>query len=216
MAITITSSVTYDGSFLGSHTISAFDCSGTDSFLFVAGFNKNPAVEVTSVTADANAMTLIDDNINANVVAIQAYGYEINNSSFNIVANTPTFKEWAGIAIALAGVDQTTNYNTVVSEIGGFGNTATTTITGTAGSLILIIGATQGDQTLTISGTGATVEENFSPASGIGTCILGYATATGSSQTLGFTSGANDNYRLTLVEIYATPAQPPVVAWLTA
>jgi hypothetical protein len=200
--ITLPQSTTYDGSFLSSHTISAFNTSGSSPYLLIAGFNKNPATEVTDMTADATSMTLIDDNINANVVAIEAYGIIPADGSTNIVSSTPSFKEQAMIAVTLNGVDQTTPYNSTTVETSGFGTTATASITGTSGSMIMIIGASQNDRTLTISGSGTTSLQNFSPTSGIGSCIVGYVAATGSSQTLGFTLNSNDNYRLILVEIY--------------
>lgn len=204
MAITIPNSTTYDGSFLSSHTISAFDCSGTNSCLLVAGYNKNPATEVTGVTADGNAMTLVDSNINANVVAVQGYNYEINDNSFNIVVSTPAFKEWAGIAVNLNGVDQTTNYNTTTVKAQNFGTTATAAVTGTAGSMLMVIASTQGDQTLTASNCNQL--QNFNPTSGIGSCFVGYVEATGSSQTIGVTINTNDNWRLLIIEYYAAAA----------
>jgi hypothetical protein len=152
-------------------------------------------------------MTLIDDNINANVVAIESYGKIPSDDSTDVVVSTPSFKEWAGILVSLQNVNQTTPYNSTTVENSGFTSNLTSSITGTVGSIIMVVAATQGDNTITLSGAGVTQLENFSPTSGIGTVAVGYASATGSSQTLGFTVNTADNARLMLIEIYpGTPA----------
>lgn len=202
MAVTIPNSTTYQGGFLSSHTITAFDGSGTDSTTVLGSFNKNPATEVTAVTADGNNMSLIDTNANANVCSIQAYNYVINDSSFNIVVSTPSFKEEAAIAINLNGVNQTTPYNSTVVKAGTFSSNAYATITGTAGSMLIVFCVSQNDRTMTASN--CTQIQNFSPTSSIGTVFAGYVEATGSSQAnVGVTLSSADNWRCTIVEFYA-------------
>lgn len=210
MAVTVANSTTYSGSFAASHTVSAFDTSGTDTYLLNASFNKNPATQVTTVTADGSNMTKIGESINANVCAIQAYGIIPSDTSTDIVVSTPSFKEEAMIVANLNGVNQTTPYNTTVVTAGTFSGTATASITGTSGSLLIAMGVCQNDRTVTASN--CTQVQNFSPTTGIGTCFMGYLTADGTSQTLGFTMTA-DNWRLVIVEFFvagggASPTYP--------
>lgn len=202
MAISIANSSTYDGGFLATHTMSSFTTTGTDPYLFTATFNKNPASDVSgSLTADGNNMTKIAENLFANVCSIQDWGIIPADGSQNISSSTPSFKEQAMIALNLNGVDQTTPYNSTTVSANNFGTTATASITGTSGSLLLVAIATQNDVTFTDSN--CTVVEGFSATSGIGGCYVGQVTATGSSQTIGATLSAATNWRVLIVEIYA-------------
>lgn len=208
MAVTVTNSDPYDsgsGGFLATHTEAAFDCSGTDACLIVAGYNDNPTSEVSGIAADGNAMTLEDTSENANVVAVQAYRYLINDASFDIVCSTPSFKLQAMISIALNGVDQTTPV-IATAKTGGFDTNLETTYTGSAGNLILTFLTTQNARTITPS-AGQTVLEDFDHGdTDIGQCWAAYVTATGSSQTVGGTIPSGDNYRLLILEIKAAAA----------
>lgn len=218
MAVTVTNSDPYNsgsGGFLATHTEAAFDCSGTDSCLIVAGYNDNPTSEVSGVTADGNAMTLIDTSENTNVVAVQAYRYLINDNSFDIVCSTPTFKLQAMISIALNSVDQTTPIAGTPAKTGGNGTDATASYTGTAGNLILAFVTSQNASTITPA-SGMTMIEDFDHGdTDIGQCWAGYITATGSSQTVGGTLSSTDNYRLLVVEVKTAIAAwvPKIVAF---
>jgi hypothetical protein len=111
MAVTIRGSQTYEsgsGGYSASHTMTDLDVTGTDSCAIAAGFNRNPASDVSSWTFEGNTPTAIADSINANVVAVSTQRYLISNAATTIVSNTPTFKLQAMIGVALEGVDQTT------------------------------------------------------------------------------------------------------------
>lgn len=212
MAISVASSTTYDsgaGVFLPAHTKSGVDTSGTDPYLLNASFEKNPAAEVTTVTSDGNNMVKADENLFANVASIQAYIHPPADASQDVVVNTPTFKECAMILLNLNGVDQTTPYNTTTVKGDNFSTNATASITGTSGNLLIAIMACQADTTHTA--VNCTVAQSFSALSGIGGCFVGYATATGSSQSLGVTLGAATNWRLLIIEFIAAGGTPPVV-----
>ena len=183
------------------HTISGFNCSGTDTLLAVFGFNKNPASEVDGITANSNSMTLEESSINADVCAVQGYSHKINNSSFDIVCSTPSYKQQTMIATALQNVDQTTPV-AGTKGAGGWGTSATTTYTGTAGNLLLVSVTTQNSRTLTASNV--TEEENFLADGDIGQCFLGYVEATGSEQTIGATLNSGNNWEILILEITAT------------
>lgn len=205
MAVTIPNSTPYDGGFLASHSISAFGTSGSNPYLLLAGYNKNPASDISgNVTADGNTMTKIDENINANVVAVQLYGIIPGDTSQDIVIPTATFKEFAGVAINLNGVDQSTPYIGTPVKAQGFGTGATAAVTGTLGNLLMVIISTQNDRSFTPSNCNEL--QDFAATSGIGGCFVGYIDATGSSQTIGATVSSGDNWRLLIVEIKAAAA----------
>lgn len=201
MAVVVSASDILDDSFNATHTISALNTGGSNPYALLASFNKNPATEVTTVTADLSSMTKLTESINANVCAAQLYGLIPADSSTDFVVSTPSFKEEAMIAMALTGVDQSTPQIGTPATTGGFGSTATTSYTGTSGNMLIVIVVSQNDRTFTASGV--TQVRNFSPTSGIGTVFAGYVTATGSSQTIGATLNSGDNYRVCIVEIKA-------------
>ena len=56
--INVDASDTYNvDEYTTTHTISGFNCSGSNPYLLHAGFNRNPAVEVDSWTVDGNDAT---------------------------------------------------------------------------------------------------------------------------------------------------------------
>jgi hypothetical protein len=180
---------TYLGStgFDSSHTISAFNCSGTDSHLAVVTYQRLVTTEVAGVTANGNAMTGRGGSENTNVAGVKFWDYTINNGSFNVVASTPAFKLCGVSAIALTGINQTTPAVGTPVTAGGFGTTATA------------------------SGVTQIHNQDHSNAS-LGQCFVGYVVATGSSQTIGCTSASGDNWQLSIVELAASgPAAPPFI-----
>lgn len=214
MAVAVDNSTSYEsgsGGFAATHTISSFQCNGTNSHLIVGGFQRVITTEVTSVTADGNTMARRGSAENTNVCGVEAFDYTISNASFNIVGNTPTFKLFAMSANALSGVDQSTPTTGTPVTATSFSSTMTASYTGTSGNLLLVFINCQGAQTLTASN--CTQIHNFDHAdANLGQCFAGYTTATGSSQTIGVTSGAADNYALTIVEIKAASGgSPPTV-----
>lgn len=211
MAVTIANSTDFNtAGYNATHTISAFACNGTDSHLLVASFNKNPTVEVSSITANAVAMTLERNSENASTVAAQIYGYKINNASFDVVANTPGYKQEAMVAIALAGANQT---DAVIGETGatGYGTAATVAYTGTSGNL-LVVAVTNADSAQPLTASNCTQLSNFDHTTDVHECFVGYVTATGSSQTIGATMAGSANYAVAIVEIAtASAATPPFI-----
>jgi hypothetical protein len=186
------------GGYIQTHTLSGFSCSGTNTQLLVFGFNRNPASEVTSMTANGAEMTLFGESINANVTAIQGYYHAINNGSFDIVSSTPSYKLQAMVAVALSGAHQTTPVTH--GEVHGFATSVSLSYTGKAGNLLLVTIALQGNYTITP--TGNTELQQFDHAdSNLGRCYVGYVTATGSAQSLGGSWGTTDNYRLMITEV---------------
>jgi len=204
MAVTIRGSQTYEsgsGGYLGSHTLTDLDVTGTDSCAVAAGFNRNPASDVSSWTFEGNTPTAIADSINANVVAVSTQRYLISNAATTIVSNTPTFKLQAMIGVALEGVDQTTPI--AGSTTGGsYGTAATASYTGTSGNMLLVFVSTQNDRTFTASGTTDITSVTHADAN-LGSGYAGYVSATGSSQTIGATVSSADNWRLVIVEVAA-------------
>lgn len=198
----------FNGSFDSTHTIPSFSCNPTDSHLVVATYNRAVSTEVSGVTANGNAMTGRGTSENTGVAGVKAWDYKINNASFDIVASTPAFKLCAVSAIALGGVNQTTAPVGTPVTTGGFGTTATASYTGTSGNMLLVFVNFQGAQTLTASGV--TQIHNFDHVDGsLGQCFAGYVVATGSSQTIGCTSGASDNWQLSIVEVASAAGAPP-------
>lgn len=206
MAVAITQTQTYDGSFTNNHTVTAVDTSGADPYTIGFSFNKNPTAEVTGGQVDSNAATLVDTNENANVCAIQIYARAPVDGSSVWLFTTPSFKELAAIVVGLSGVASGTPYNSTVGKSNGFGTAARVTITGTAGSLLLVSVVAQGDKTFTAFN--CTEQNDLTPASGLGGCFLGYVTATGSPQTVGADLSANDNFRIDVIEIFEAGAAP--------
>jgi len=205
MAVTIDNSTVFNtAGYNNTHTISAFDCSGTDSHLIVASFNSNPTIEVSTATADGNTMTLEKNEENAGAVAVQIYGYQISNASFDVVSNTPSYKQQAYLAVALSGTNQT---DAVIGSAGdqNYGTTATTSYTGTSGNL-LIVAVVNGDSSLPLTASGCTEEANFDHTTDIHECFIGYVTATGSSQTIGATMTGSTNYAVAIIEVAVASA----------
>lgn len=201
MAVAITQTQTYDGSFTNNHNVTAVDTSGSDPYTLGFSFNKNPASDVAGATVDTNAATLVDTNANANVCAIQIYARAPVDGSSAWSFSTPSFKELAAIVAGLSGVASGTPYNSTIGKSNGFGTAARVTITGTAGSLFLVAVVAQGDKTFTAHNCTELVD--LTATSGLGGCWLGYVTATGSSQTIGADLSANDNYRIDVIEVFA-------------
>jgi len=203
MAITIDNSTTYDaGSYTDVHTLSAFDCSGTNSQLAVMIAQRAINTEVSTATANGNTMTQRGRAENTNVCGVAWYDYTIDNASFNVVVNTPSYKLCAIGAIALSGVDQSTPTAGTPATTTGYGSTATTSYTGTSGNMLLVAVNTQGTRTLTASNCTQTINDDH-PDANLGSYFAGYVEATGSSQTIGCTLSADDNYAVSIIEVKA-------------
>ncbi len=207
MAVTIIQSQTYDGGYVATHTFPDVDVSGTNTLHVAAGFNRNPAVEVSGWTSEGVAMTTIKDEINANVVAIQTRQNLINNSLTTTVASTPDSKLLAGITVGLAGVDQTTPITGTPVSSQGFSSSATQAYTGTSGNLLLVVVALKDDRTFTASSCTAQASVTGADAN-MGSGFLGYVTATGSSQTIGATWTTDTNWAITIFEVKASSGGP--------
>ena len=206
MAVTIANSTVFNtAGYNSTHTISGFDCSGTDSHLVVASFNKNPTSDVSGITADGNAMTLEKNEENANVAATQMYAYKISDNSFDIVASTPGFKQEAFVAMALSGANQTDAVTGTPVGAQGFGSTATAAYTGTSGNL-LIVAVANDNSSNTFTASGCTEVANFDHTTDIHQCFVGSVTATGSEQTIGATISGDSNYTIAIIEIAVVPA----------
>jgi len=200
-------STTYDSgsSFLATHTLaSGFDASGTDGVLVVVIHQRNPISEVTSVTVDTNSMTLEASNVNTNVSGVQIYTYVVNDASVDVVANTPSFKLCAATVMYWENVDATDPIFQTWTPAAGFGTTGTSSLTANSADNTILSGINKKeDASLTVSGL--TSISNFSPSnSNLGQAGAGYADATGSSQTLGFTWTGSDNWSLIHGELTAT------------
>jgi len=202
MAVTITQSQIYDGGYTNTHTFPDVDCSGTDTLHIAAGFNRNPATEVTSWTSETNAMTSIKDEINANVCAVSTWRYLINNAATTTVSTTPSYKLQSGITLGLTGVDQTNPITGTPVSSGGYGTTATQSYTGTSGNLLFVFLGLKDDRTITASSCTAQTSVTGSDAN-MGTGWCGYATATGSSQTIGGTWTGDTNWTMVIFEVKA-------------
>lgn len=201
MAVTIIDNQTYDGSYVATHTFTDVDVSGTDTLHIAVGFNRNPASEATSWTSDGNTMVSITEEINANVVAVSAWYYKINNSTVTTVSNTPSFKLQTGITAGLAGVNQTTPIVGTTSTQ-NYGASATTSYTGVSGNLLAVFVATKDDRTFTASNCTSLVSITGADAN-MGSGFLGYVTATGSSQTIGANWTTDTNWAIVVAEINA-------------
>lgn len=201
MAVTIANSTNYTASgFLNSHQITGFQCNGTDSQLLVTAFYKDSGA-LDNVQANSNNMSRRGVNVGAGVCGTEAFDYTISNASFTVDGLMSTYKELAYTAIALSGVNQSTPTTGTPVTASGYSTTATASYTGTSGNMLFAFVNIQGTKTLTASGV--TEISNFSPSSSIGDCFAGYVTANGSSQTIGCTLSADDNWRITIVEVVA-------------
>lgn len=208
MAISIVDSKVYPNAgqtYAASHQLPDLAASGTDTYVIAAGYNRNPASDVSSWTIEGNTPTNIQDNINANVVAISVKGYVINNAATTVISNTPSFKLQNMIGLALTGVDQTTPITGTPVTFSDFNTNAIASYTGTAGNLLLVWVSTQGQKTFTASGCTA-IATAVNSDSNIGNGWVGYVTATGSAQNIGATFSGGDNLRVTIVEVKAAAA----------
>lgn len=218
MAIAFTDSDIYEsgsGGYVTTHTLPDIDVSGTDTLAIAVGFNRNPLSDVGSWTIEGNSPTSLINAINTNVAAIQSYYYLINNAATTIVSNTPSFKLQAIIGLGLSGVDQTTPIAGSSAAASGYGTAASHTYTGTAGNLLLVFVTTSADRTYTPTSNTA-LQSVIHADANLGSGYVGYATATGSSQTLGATWTTDTNWECAVVEIKeATGGPPPTVSKLT-
>lgn len=205
MAIAFTDSDIYEsgsGGYVTTHTFPDIDVSGTDTLAIAVGFNRNPLSDVSSWTIEGASPTSLINSINTNVSAVQSYYHLINNAATTIVSNTPTFKLQAGIAIGLSGVDQSTPIAGSSAAADGYGAAASHSYTGTAGNLLLVFVSTSADRTYTA--TNSTTLQSVAHADvNCGSGFVGYATATGSSQTLGATWTTDTNWQCAIVEVKA-------------
>jgi len=181
------------------HTISAFDCSGSDSHLVLFSFNKSPTTQVDGSTADGNAMSLELTQASEGANGIQVYDYQINNASFDVVSSTPSWKQQAMVAISLSGVDQT---DAIIGSVGenNTGTTATMAYTGTSGNLLLVAVANNNSSN-PLTASGCTELQNFDHTTDIYECFVGYITADGTEQTIGATMVSSSGYSVTIIEI---------------
>lgn len=205
MAVTIKGSQVYQsgsGGYSASHTLPDLDASGVNTLAVAAGFNRNPASDVTSWTFEGSTPTAIADSINASVVAVSTQRYLINNSATTIVSNTPSYKLQAMIGVALEGVDQTTPITGTPATAGGYGTAATAAYTGTSGNMLLVFVSSQSDRTFTASGVTDITSVTHADAN-LGAGYGGYVTASGSSQTIGAALSSADNWRLVIFEVEA-------------
>lgn len=208
MAVAIDDNATYEsgsGGYIQVHTLSDINCSGSNSYALFAGFNRNPAVEVTSWTCEGATPDNIKDQINTSAVGVSVKGDIISNSATTIVCNTDSYKLQAISGLALSGVDQTTPITG--TPVGGqnWGTTATVSYTGTSGNMLFVFASSQHDRTFTASN--CTQIHNFAHAdAALGQCFAGYVTATGSSQTVGVTIDTATNWSVVVVEVKAAAA----------
>lgn len=200
MAVSIIQSQVYDGGYIVTHTFPDVDVSGTNTLHIACGFNRNPATEVSSWTSEGTEMTVIKDEINVNVCAVQTRSRLINNALTTTVSTTPSSKLQAGITLGLAGVDQTTPIAGTPVSSQGFGASATQAYTGTAGNLLLVFIGLKDDRTLTASGCTAQTSVTGADAN-MGTGWCGYVTATGSAQTIGGTWTTDTNWTMVIFEV---------------
>lgn len=209
MAVAIDNSSTYDsGGYTNNHTLSAFQCNGTDSHLVVGVANRNFSSEVTGATADGNTMTLRSGSaVDNNSAGVGVFDYTISSASFDIVVSTPTYKLAAVMALALSGVDQTTATAGTPVTTTGWGTSATASYTGTSGNMLLVFINTQNARTLTASNCTESLNADH-PDANLGQYFAGYVTATGSSQTIGATLNSGDNYAVSIVEVAASAGAP--------
>ena len=209
MAVTVDTNTTYEsgsGGFNSTHTISAFDCSGTNSHLLVNAYSRELAAELDGITADGNAMASQVTSENTNVCGVETWGYQINNASFDIVGTTSNFKLLAMSAIGLGGVDQSTPIAGTNGSNTGFGTAANISYTGTSGNMIFAFVNSQGAGAMTPV-SGMTELHDFDHGdSNLGQCWAGYVTADGTSQTVGATLGGNDNWAVCVIEVAAASA----------
>lgn len=188
------------GGYLPSHTLAALNAAGSNTGVIGFGFNRNPVSEITSRTANGNAMTHAASSINTNVVAVRGYYALLNNASVDIVHLSP-YKLEAIIGVAVAGLDQSTPIaGSLEKTTDTYTAAATLSYTGTPGNMLLVAVAAQGSRTITP--VGVTQLQNFDHGDGaIGQCFVGYVEATGSPQTVGGNLNSADNVRVLVIEL---------------
>lgn len=213
MAVTIKDSDIYESGssgFLDVHTLTDIDVSGTDTLAIAVGFNRNPTSDVTSWTIEGNTPTALIDAINTNVAALSSVYYKINNAATTIVSNTPSYKLQAMIGVGLENVDQTTPIAGSSAAASGYGSAASHSYTGTSGNLLIVVVALKDDRTLTPT-SNTQIQSVTHADANMGTGYVGYATATGSSQTLGATWTTDTNWECAIIEVTAAAGGSPVV-----
>lgn len=211
MAVSIPNSTSYEsgsGGFNNVHTISSFQCDGSDSMLLL-GLYERDFTDISTVEANSSGMTQITSaqSVSTNVAGVDVYREVISNASFDIdvTYNASVFRLLGMSALALSGVDQTTPTTGTPTTNTGFGTSATASYTGTSGNELFVFINIQEDETLTASN--CTEIHNFAHAdANLGQCFVGHVTATGSSQTIGATLGTARNWAISIVEVVAASA----------
>lgn len=187
------------------HDVTGVNCSGVNSYLVTTSHNRNPAVQFTRIDVIGNStttMTLLDEEINANVCSTQVYGLAINEDALTVRTIMPGYHMQGMMVLAVRNINQTTPTVATSTSV-AWGTSATINYTGTLGNLIVVAVSTQNSRTPTIVGLSPIIGLEH-PGGEIGSMMAGYTIATGSSQTLGMSYDTGDNYVITLIE-FAKP-----------
>lgn len=183
--------------YFASHTINSFACSGSNRVLLIWVFQRNPLVEVTGVTVDGVAATLVDTALNALACGAQLYYYINPASSVNVVINTPSFKLASAVVQCWSNVDQTTPIDSFAQSV-AYDNAPLAKITPTRLNTMLVAGINvQNDVTITPI-SGITADKNFAHADAqMGQSATGYRMSyTQDRKQVGWTIGSADNYAI--------------------
>lgn len=201
---------TYDSgsSSLASHDFTV-DCSagGSNRLLVVKCYNRAPGTEITSATADGNAMTAQVTSENTNVCAVRIYTYLAPDDSVNVSIGTSSFKLMACIWELWDGVNQTTPVE-ATSSTGTFAASVshgTTTLTN--GAYVSAAINCQNARTLTAT-DGATETQDFDPTdANQGQAWAAYKLVKlASDAATGASFSSTDNFRFAAIAIKPSSA----------
>ena len=200
MAIaTDASSLVSSGGFSNSLT-TAFTVSGTDRLLLVGVSCATATADVTSVTYNGTAMTLVGTNENTGVVGIQWYRLVAPaTGTNNVVVSLGAFRVFSIICYSLTGVDQTTPIEASdfsIANLDGFGTSVSTSITTVSNNArVVTIIATKDDAAGFVAGGSATmVQSGDDPNANLGGSAVQYLdqpTAGATAYSMSWTTSTN-------------------------
>ena len=165
-ASSLTSSGGYSNSLTISHTIA-----GSDRLLLVGVYCKTATADVTSVTWNGSAMTLVGTNENTNVVGIQWYSLVAPaTGTHDVVVSLANFRVFSVVVYSLTGVDQTTPVEASdfsATNLDGYGTSLSHSLTTlTNGARIVLQVATNADSGGFTAGGSATILQQADDANG--------------------------------------------------
>jgi hypothetical protein len=194
-ASSLTTSGGYANSLTVSHTVA-----GSNTLLLVGVHCRSASTDVTGVTYNGVAMTLVGTNENSGVTGVQWYSLVAPAAGANnVVVSLSSYKLFSVLIYSLTGVDQTTPIEASdfsVANLDGYGTGLSTSITTlTNGARIVTLLSTKDDASPFTAGGSATLIASFDdPDPSLGSTAAQYLdvpTAGATAYSLNWTVGTN-------------------------